>query len=605
MSLEDDLIEARKNTQTVTSRAQNSHHNFNLNREEAAKVGLLLGTLCTAELVKEFQQKEDHIRNQLLEAKRAAGRRHIESHGMNFDKEAELEKVEEGWQEIKVKIEEEIKQINFEIAKIEDNIYEETAKELAAKMAVEKSKKKNAEARLEHEKSSMKSRKKTIKERDEELEASYFPIFREEEEMERILFLVENRTRELLTKEIERRVLEIRESEIVRAQQHLEATIWVEVIEPTPREYFEMACRVQRGVRCYRARATFARIVDFWGGTTGTINFKGAVPPLDKNFVLSDGPEIWNYYRDYGLCIKGPDGKEHIRIMKRYTSARQVQISTPFPFHLSEGTQYSLRFPDDPETVIAAYRDLFHREDIHSSGFIGLAQLNRALISVGVTWDQEDLDELITFYSKIAPKKLSMDEYLSCLQDENLRGALKIDLLRAKKNTLPGVNRAKSQLSGPVVGGGGGKIKGENQKMMRRKASRNVLSEFGSTKGLQRLTSSASSGSAAFSSKAPSQLTRKSVIASQSKKADEIIDVLQQHKIGGKNFGDKTGLVHDHNATENEVYLTNEISEQVSCATQDQHLDGAERHAKIQVCHAKKEHEILLYARIFQKSERK
>ena len=110
---------------------------------------------------------------------------------------------------------------------------------------------------------------------------------------------------------------------------------------------------------------------------------------------------------------------------------------------ITEGTKYRIRFPEDPETVKSMLRILFLREDIHNSGttssvlataiellvvtsswcsgLIGRSQMNRALMSLGVQWDQEDIDELITAYSKVAPQKLTCDEYLMSLQDEKLR----------------------------------------------------------------------------------------------------------------------------------------------------------------------------------------
>lgn len=49
-----------------------------------------------------------------------------------------MNQVEQEWQETKAKISEEIKLIEFEIAKIEDNIYGDTSKVCAEKLQIQK-----------------------------------------------------------------------------------------------------------------------------------------------------------------------------------------------------------------------------------------------------------------------------------------------------------------------------------------------------------------------------------------------------------------------------------------------------------------------------------
>lgn len=289
------------------------------------------------------------------------------------------------------------------------------------------------------------------------------------------MWLLEAGLRRLKIEEVERRNNEIRAHEIERAQQDRDAIIWAEPVEPSPQEYFEMACRLQRAVRSHYARRTFSGIVSFWGKCTGSISFQGAMPPLDRNFVMSDGPEIWNYYRDYGLCIMDPNGVEHTKVVKRYTQARQVQIASVFDFELREGMEYSIRFPEDPMTVTALLRDVFLREDIHSAGFLGRQQLNRALNSMGVFWDQEDLDELVTRYSRVAPEKLNIEEYLLSLDDEKLRGSISVDLLRAKMTALPG-NKPASQASGDTSAKGPGRGNLRRTKTMKKGAPSSVAS---------------------------------------------------------------------------------------------------------------------------------
>ena len=482
--LADDVVEAEAKTEIVRNRLQNPGDDVHLNRREAEAVGVLLGTKATANLLTEMEQLEEGARTKLTDAKRMAGRKHIKEAGLNFDRESEMEEIESRWQQSKEEIEEEIKKINQEIAKIDENIYEETSKECAEKISLQKGKKRHAEIRLEHERQAMKASKKQVNDRDDELEASVHVVVKEAEGIERILFMLETYVRELKEDEIERRHREIREFEMDQAQQHRKALIWSEPLDPTDEEYFEMASRVQRGIRCYRARKTFAGIISFWGKTAGSISFQGCIPPLSKNFVLSDGPEIWNYYRDYGLSVVGPDGHEYTQCITRYTAARQVQIGTPFAFPITEGTLYRVRFPEDPETILAAYRDLFHREDIHQAGLIGRSQLNRALMSVGVKWDQEDLDELITIYGKTAPEKLTVSEYLLALRHDKLEPAINVDLLRSKKISL--LDRAPSQASGSVDTRGKGQENsrlGKGQRLRRGDSVKSMVKRTTSNSG--------------------------------------------------------------------------------------------------------------------------
>ena len=212
------------------------------------------------------------------------------------------------------------------------------------------------------------------------------------------------------------------------------------------------------------------------------------MPPLDKNFVLSDGPEIWNYYRDYGICMVASDGKEEIQVIKRYSATRQVQITSPFSFKILEGQKFSLRFPEHPETLKAFFRDLFYREDIQNSRLIGRAQLNRALQSLNVSWDQEDLDDLIAKYSKVAPQKLNVSEFLQALDDEKLRPQLSFSHLREKQPEVQGFQRVNSGGSGSKAGSNAkvpptGPVRGAGQILKRGTKAKLTISgaKFGDT----------------------------------------------------------------------------------------------------------------------------
>ena len=136
------------------------------------------------------------------------------------------------------------------------------------------------------------------------------------------------------------------------------------------------------------------------------------------------------------------------------------------------------------ETILAAYRDLFHREDIHQAGLIGRSQLNRALMSVGVKWDQEDLDELITIYGKTAPEKLTVSEYLLALRHDKLEPAINVDLLRSKKISL--LDRAPSQASGSVDTRGKGQENsrlGKGQRLRRGDSVKSMVKRTTSNSG--------------------------------------------------------------------------------------------------------------------------
>jgi len=78
--------------------------------------------------------------------------------------------IEDKFEETKNGIEEEIKKVKFEIAKIDDNIYGDTAKECAEKLHIQKAKLKLMEARLENAKAVKTAGKKQVTDRDDELE---------------------------------------------------------------------------------------------------------------------------------------------------------------------------------------------------------------------------------------------------------------------------------------------------------------------------------------------------------------------------------------------------------------------------------------------------
>ena len=493
------MLEAEARTQLVVRRSQDVTKNFNLNRHEAQQVGLMMGTPVLPELVKSFRDEEQAIRDRLREARREAGRRYLVDQGIQVkDKKVRLDEVEAEFQETKKSIEDGMTTAKFEIAKIEENLLDESKEIIAEKMQKAKKNLKLLEARLEFAKAEVKAKKKKIADEDENFTAGTHAIAQEQERMEQLVWLLEKYTRQLTQDEVERRKIEILETEIDRAKEHRDATMFVNTVLPTAKQLLEMACRVQRSLRCYRARTTFKAIVFFWGSTKGTISFQGVLPPLDTNFVLSDGPEIWHYYRDYGISIVGPDGQEATQVIKRYNNNRQVQLATPFKFPIVQGMQYRIRFPEDPATVKALLSNLFVREDIHLSGLIGRAQLNRALMSLGVHWDQEDLDELISKYSKVAPQKITCDEYLLALKDhEKLHSSINVDLLRAKKGTLPGAKSLGSE-RGSSKGTGKVSAKPKNQvpkgKNARSSKDLGTLQRQGSVSGTLQRQGSVSSG---------------------------------------------------------------------------------------------------------------
>ena len=185
------------------------------------------------------------------------GRRYIHAYGeQNYqqDKDDKLERLEGEWQTRNAEIEAQLKKIKFELDKIEENVYEESVEILKEKKIAQIAKQKLAKACLEFGKLDFKSKKVLIENADDELEAAVFERNREAEEMERIIWLLETYTVELKNEEVNRRKECIRQHEIRSSQEH--RTVYMHALphEPSEKTYFEMACRIQRGVQCCKAR---------------------------------------------------------------------------------------------------------------------------------------------------------------------------------------------------------------------------------------------------------------------------------------------------------------------------------------------------------------
>ena len=114
-------MEAVEKAHIVDAIFRNPHRKQNLTKEEADKVGELLGqvkskskseiasivpvfeltwrifvtcsTRVTQELIEKYQQNEAELRHSLLEAKREAGRKIIKETGIEYNTEAQLEQV--------------------------------------------------------------------------------------------------------------------------------------------------------------------------------------------------------------------------------------------------------------------------------------------------------------------------------------------------------------------------------------------------------------------------------------------------------------------------------------------------------------------------------
>ncbi|EKX33956.1 hypothetical protein GUITHDRAFT_119882 [Guillardia theta CCMP2712] len=239
-------------------------------------------------------------------------------------------------------------------------------------------------------------------------------------EHEYFAWLISKKFSYFLDREVNLRTQQIFDSALNHAMTHHIAKLHIQTIIPTFESLSSAVEVVQRAFRSFLSRRAIRECEAYWSRITGSILFEGPVEPLQKNFIVSDGPEVWNYYRDHSISIQVPGGGGEVetRIIRRYTASRQVQVQTPFSFVPCKGLRYDMNHPDDPRTVEAMRRDLFLTEDLSHSGMIGKQELQRILLLVGVQQDLEDCEELVERYGSKSSGKVTLQEYLKLMNDK-------------------------------------------------------------------------------------------------------------------------------------------------------------------------------------------